>query len=141
MTLADPARRSRVGARIAESTAMGVRDRIPRMRARALDFAEDRARQERARAVVALWNAGLAGDELPMWSPNLRAAVLAGMPFLDVLCPACVTIGAVDLRRVDRHPEAAVASLVLGLTCSRCGPAAPMPRLFGLHGLPQSGRG
>jgi hypothetical protein len=42
----------------------------------------------------------------------------------------------VDLRRVDRQPEAAVASLVLGLICSRCGRAAPMPRLLGRHALP-----
>ncbi|NVO12400.1 MAG: hypothetical protein HXX10_00020 [Rhodoplanes sp.] len=119
---------------------MGVRDRIPRMKARAFDLAEDRARQEWARAVVGRWNAGLASDELPLWSPSLRAALLAGMPFLEVLCPACVTIGAVDLRRVDRHPEAAVASLVFGLTCSRCGPSAPMPRLVGLHALPASRR-
>ncbi|WP_146617614.1 hypothetical protein [Rhodoplanes serenus] len=73
-------------------------------------------------------------------SPLIRGALIAGMPGLEVLCPACQTVGAVDLRRVDRHPEGAVAALVLGLTCARCGPAAPMPRLLGLHALPPSGR-
>jgi hypothetical protein len=58
---------------------------------------------------------------------------IAGMPWLEVLCPACATVGAVNLSLIDRHPEAGVASLVLGLTCSRCGPYAPMPRLLGLH--------
>jgi hypothetical protein len=117
---------------------MGVRDRIPRMKAHALDLADDRARQERARAVVSRWNAGLAGGgELPLWSPNIGAALLAGTTWLEVLCPACVTIGAVDLRRVDRHPEAAVASLVLGLTCSRCGPA---PRCRGCSACRQCHR-
>ncbi|RAI42929.1 hypothetical protein [Rhodoplanes roseus] len=121
---------------------MGVRDRIPRMMARAASRAEAHAERERARTIIARWNAALAaGPDLPLWSPSLRGALVAGTPWLEVLCPACATIGTVDLRRIDRHPEAAVASLVLGLSCSRCGPAAPMPRLLGLHTMaPTSGR-
>ena len=114
-------------------SAMGVRDRIPRMMARFADSVEERAQRERARAVVKRWNSELVACDLSLWSPSIRAALIAGMPWIEVLCPACATIGAVNLSLIDRHPEAGVASLVLGLTCSRCGPYAPMPRLLGLH--------
>lgn len=59
---------------------MGVRDRIPRMLARAADLAEERAQRERARKVVERWNRDLVHGELPLWSPSIRAALLAGMP-------------------------------------------------------------
>ncbi|MFL9826934.1 hypothetical protein [Rhodoplanes sp. SY1] len=110
------------------------------MLARLAGAADDAARREQARELVARWNAELAAGAMPLWSPSIRGALVAGTPWLEVLCPACSTIGAVDLRRLDRHPEGAVAALVLGLHCSRCGPHAPMPRLLGLHALPQTGR-
>jgi hypothetical protein len=119
---------------------MGVRDRIPRMLARAADLAEERTQRERARKVIERWNRELALVDLPLWSPSIRAAMIAGMPWLEVLCPACATAGAVNLSLIDRHPEAGVASLVIGLTCSRCGPYAPIPRLLGLHALRPTGQ-
>lgn len=105
------------------------------MLARLADATGDAVRRERARGIVTRWNAELAGGDPPLWSPSIRGALAAGTPWLEVLCPACATIGAVDLRRLDRHPEGAVSALVLGLTCARCGPHAPMPRLLGLHAL------
>jgi hypothetical protein len=53
-----------------------------------------------------------------LWSPTIRAALIAGTPWLDVFCPGCGTSRAIDLRNVDRHPLASVATLVLGLRCS-----------------------
>jgi hypothetical protein len=85
------------------------------------------------------WNSELVACDLSLWSPSIRAALIAGMPWLEVLCPACAAVGAVNLSLIDRHPEAGVASLVLGLTCSRCGPYAPMPRLLGLHSSRSAG--
>ena len=41
-------------------------------------------------------------------------------PWLDVFCPGCGTSQAIDLRKVNRHPFASVATLVLGLRCSWC---------------------
>ena len=55
-----------------------------------------------------------------LWSPTIRAALLAGTPWLDVFCPGCGTSKAIDLRTVDRHPLASVGTLVLGLRCSWC---------------------
>jgi hypothetical protein len=86
--------------------------------------------------VVERWNEQLAAGRDILWSPTIRAALIAGTPWLDVFCPGCGTRRAIDLRKVDRHPLASVATLVLGLRCSWCPESAPMPRILGLHALP-----
>jgi hypothetical protein len=65
--------------------------------------------------------------------PTIKAAILAGTPWLDVFCPGCRTSRAIDIRTLDRHPLASVGSLVLNLRCSLCPGSAPMPVLTGLH--------
>ncbi len=118
---------------------MSVRDRVPRMRARWFAEAAGQAAREDAERVILDWNKRIA-DARAMWSsPSLRAAIVAGYPWLDVFCPACQTSRAVDIRTIDRHPEASLASLVFGLTCTWCGRDAPMPRLLGLHRFPPMG--
>jgi hypothetical protein len=97
--------------------------------------ADDAARAE-AKAVVERWNGQLVTRGDMLWSPTIRAALIAGMPWLDVYCPGCGTSHAIDLRKVDRHPLASVGTLVLGLRCSWCPGSAPMPKLLGLHALP-----
>ena len=104
------------------------------MRARA---AEKAACEEAAR-VVEQWNASLAAGQGSMRSPTILAAILAGMPWLDIYCPGCRTSRAIDIRTVDRHPLASVGSLVLGLQCSWCPGSAPMPVLTGLHAFPSA---
>ena len=64
-----------------------------------------------------------------LWSPTIRAALLAGTPWLDVFSPGCGTSRAIDLRTVDRHPLASVGTMVLGLRCSWCPGSAPMPAI------------
>jgi hypothetical protein len=81
----------------------------------------ERAAHDDAVRVIKRWNAVLAaerGGEL--WSPTIRCAIVAGMPWLDVHCPGCGTSRAIDIRTIDRHPFASVGSLVLGLRCSWC---------------------
>jgi hypothetical protein len=75
-----------------------------------------------------------------LWSPTIRAALVAGTPWLDVFCPGCGTSRAIDLRTVDRHPLASVGTLVLGLRCSWCPGSAPVPKLLGLYALPPERR-
>jgi|SRR6516225_1780738 hypothetical protein len=56
----------------------------------------------------------------------------AGYWFLWVRCPACHTVSAIDLRGLDRHPDAAVTSLIPALSCRSCRPNAPFAKLVRL---------
>jgi len=98
--------------------------------------AADKANHVEALSVVEQWNADLAAGNGTLWSPTIRCAVTAGMPWLDVYCPGCRTSHAIDIRIIDRHPLASVGSLVLGLRCSWCPGSAPMPVITGLHAVP-----
>src|SRR5215470_809808 len=100
--------------------------------------AAQKAARDQAVAVVERWNAALASGNGVLWSPTIRCAVTAGMPWLDVHCPGCGTGRAIDVRTIDRHPLACVGSLVLGLQCSMCPGSALMPQIKGLHALPPS---
>jgi hypothetical protein len=75
-----------------------------------------------------------------LWAPTIRAALLAGTPWLDVFCPGCGTGRAIDLRTLDRHPLVSVGTMVLGLRCSCCPGTAPMPKLLGLYAFPTANR-
>src|ERR1700746_1962364 len=119
---------------------MGVRTRGLDMRADFRRDAADRASRADAKAVVDRWNEQLAAGRDMLWSPTIRAALLAGTPWLDVFCPGCGTSRAIDLRTIDRHPLASVGTLVLGLRCSWCPGCAPMPKILGLHALAPAGR-
>jgi hypothetical protein len=86
------------------------------------------------------WNTGLSrpsrrGREL--WF-HLRsgAAIAAGHPWLTFIYPACQQIGEIDLRTLDRHPDATIESLILSLSCRRCQPNPPFVKLLGLFKLP-----
>jgi hypothetical protein len=93
-----------------------------------------------AEAVIQRWNDQLAFRWDMLWSPTIRAAVLAGTPWLDVFCPGCGTSKAIDLRTLDRHLLASVGTLALGWRCSWCPVSAPMPKLVGLFALPPAAR-
>jgi len=120
----------------------GIRTRkdewAARLRRVAAEKAADKAARKGAERVVIRWNDELAGGRDMWWSPTIRAAVTAGMPWLDVHCPGCRTSRALDIRTIDRHPLASVGSLVLGLRCSWCRGLAPMPVIRGLYRLPPS---
>ena len=64
-----------------------------------------------------------------IFSPTIGAAIRAGYWFLWVRCPACRTINAIDLRTLDRHPDAAVTSLIPALSRRSCRPNAPFAEL------------
>jgi hypothetical protein len=115
---------------------MGVRTRGLDIKAGAAKLKADRAARAEAELVVDRWNRRLATGRDMLWSPTIRAALVAGTPWLDVSCPGCGTSRAIDLRTVDRHPLASVGTLVLGLRCSWCPGSAPMPKLLGLYALP-----
>ena len=94
---------------------MGVRTRGLDIATNAKWQVADAAARAEAKAVVERWNEQLATSRDILWSPTIRAALIAGTPWLDVFCPGCGTSRAIDLRNVDRHPLASVATLVVAL--------------------------
>ena len=87
---------------------------------------------EDAERLIAAWNERQAKRAPMLFSPTIGAAVTAGFWFLWVRCRACRTIQAIDLRRLDRHREAAVTSLIPSLSCRSCRPNAPFAELVRL---------
>ena len=55
---------------------------------------------------------------------------MAGTPTTSA--PEMVSARFVDLRRLDRHPDAAVTSLIPALSCRGCRPNAPFAELVRL---------
>jgi hypothetical protein len=72
--------------------------------------AEGSASAPGAGAGIQRWNDQLALGRDMLWSPTIRAALLAGMPWLDVFCLGCGTSRPIDLRTIDRHPLASVGT-------------------------------
>ena len=85
-----------------------------------------------AEHLIATWNARQEAHMPMLFSPTIGAAIVARHWFLWVRCPACHTVSAVDLRGLDRHPEAAVTSLIPLLSCRSCRPNAPFAELVRL---------
>jgi hypothetical protein len=110
---------------------MGVRTRNLDITAGMRRSAVEREKIEHARGVVERWNDAIAAGRDIWWSPTIRAAIVADMPFAEIYCPGCRTRRNLDLRTLDRHPLASVGSLVLGLRCSWCPGFAPMPKIMG----------
>jgi hypothetical protein len=115
---------------------MGIRTRGLDISINAKRQEADRAARAEAKGVVDRSNEQRAAGREMLWSPTIRAALIADASWLDVYCPGCGTSRAVDLRKVDRHPLASVGTLVLGLRCSWRPGSAPMPKILGLYALP-----
>jgi hypothetical protein len=87
---------------------------------------------EDAERLIAAWNERQAKRMPILFSPTIGAAITAGYRFLWVRCPGCRSTSAVDLRRIDRHRDAAVSSLIPALSCRSCRPHAPFAELVRL---------
>lgn len=96
-----------------------------------------RYRAETAGAVVTFNVRALSGRP-PVFFPTIAAALATHRPFLHVACPACGQVGSVDLREVDRHPEATIATLIPALSCRGCRRHAPLAVIRGLRKFPVS---
>ena len=70
--------------------------------------AERKAAAE-AQKIVEIWNARQAGGRALWFYPTIGAAIAAKYPWLTFSCPGCRVVGSVDLRRLDRHPGAAIS--------------------------------
>ena len=75
---------------------------------------------EDAERLIADWNERQEKRMPMLFSPTIGAAIAARHWFLWVCCPACRTINAIDLRTLDRHGDAAIASFIPALSCRSC---------------------
>jgi hypothetical protein len=87
---------------------------------------------EDAERLIAAWNERQAKRMPMLFAPTIGAAIAARHWFLWVRCPACRTTSAIDLRKLDRHPDAAITSLIPALSCRSCRPHAPFAQLVQL---------
>jgi hypothetical protein len=85
-----------------------------------------------AKRLVAAWNARQEAHMPMLFAPTIGAAIVARYWFLWVRCPACRTTNSIDLRPLDRHPEATVTNLIPTLSCQSCRPHAPFAELVRL---------
>jgi hypothetical protein len=85
-----------------------------------------------AEHLVKTWNARQEAHMPMLFSPTIGAAIAARHWFLWVRCPACRTMSSIDLRTLDRHPDATVTSLIPALSCRSCRPNAPFAELVKL---------
>ena len=67
--------------------------------------AEAAAARAEAERVVERWNRAIEMGRDVWWSPTIRAAIVAGTPWLDVYCPGCNTSRVIDIRTIDRVPD------------------------------------
>ena len=120
-----------------------TKSRHRRERREALDEIErferpKRLKSEReAKLVVATWNVRIIRHSTVWFFPTIRAALIARRFYPGCLCPGCGQRDSVDLRRVNRHPDASLESLIPMLSCQRCSPNPPFARLTGLSRWPR----
>src|SRR5262245_47821295 len=91
--------------------------RPERIRVAALQAREAAARDAEAVAIVQRWNARLAVDKRPPWSPTIEAALRARRPWLRLFYPGCQQQYELDLRRVVRPQDYPILGLRVALTC------------------------
>jgi len=87
---------------------------------------------EDAQRLIAEWNERQAARMPMLFSPTIGAAITARHWYLWVRCPACRTTTAIDLRKIDRHRDAGITSLIPALSCRSCRPNAPFAELVRL---------
>jgi hypothetical protein len=68
-----------------------------------------------------------------LFAPTIGAALAARYWFLWVRCVACHTTHAINLREVDRRPDAAVTSLIARYRAVHAGPSRRSPSSCGYH--------
>ena len=86
-----------------------------------------------AKRIIALFNARAARGRRPAFFPTIKCAMVAEMPIVLSVCPACRTITETDLCKLDHHPLATIASIIPKVSCQRCRPNAPFARITAIR--------
>jgi hypothetical protein len=89
--------------RCPDTGTMGVRIRGLDIKAGAAKLKADRAARIEAELVIDRWNRRLATGRDMLWSPTIRAALVARMPWLAA--PLCGTSRAIDFRTSTGPPS------------------------------------
>jgi hypothetical protein len=99
---------------------MGVRTRGLDIAVNAKRQVADAAARGEAQGVIERWNEHLAASRDMLWSPTIRAALIAGTPWLDVFCePGDRSAkGRPPSSRVGRHAGARAAVLLVPGNCA-----------------------
>jgi hypothetical protein len=87
---------------------------------------------QQARKLVAIWNTRACRGARPSFYPTLETVMLAGTPWLSYMCPACRTVGEVDVSTLDRHPAMSISGLIPSLSCRWCCDNPPFAKLLEL---------
>jgi hypothetical protein len=80
---------------------------------------------------MGFWNAALAAGWRTIFYPSVGTALTTSCHWLHVVCPACQQMGETDLRKIDIHPNASIATVVRAMSCKRCSPHPPFARPLG----------
>jgi hypothetical protein len=83
-------------------------------------------------SAVTRWNSEMRKRRRPRYSPMIGVALDARFYFLDVYCPGCRQSKQIDLRKLDRHPQTTLETLIPSLSCRNCQPNPPFARLVAL---------
>jgi hypothetical protein len=96
---------------------------------RAAEQAQD---LDHAQWLVGNFNARIAEKRRILTVPTVECAMLAGHPWLHVVCRRCETVSAIDLTFRKSNPNLPVTAVVPKFECSMCEGRHPIPRVLKL---------
>lgn len=105
------------------------------------DQANDAQDREHAAWLVGTFNARIADRRRILFIPTIGCALLAGHPWLHVVCRRCDGVKAIDLSFSKGRPNSPVTSVVPGFVCTFCDGRHPIPRVLKLSPFHEPGAG
>jgi hypothetical protein len=85
-----------------------------------------------AHAQIDEWHARLKAGSPARSSPTIATAMAAEYERLDVYCDGCRYKTMIPWRLIGRPIVTPIADLAGALTCKRCGPKGPVPKILGV---------
>jgi hypothetical protein len=119
---------------------LAAREREFQKQALAKREAEQRQDLDQALNLVAAFNSRIAAKRKILLIPTIECALLAGHPWLHVVCRRCECVGAIDLSFRKSNPNRPVTSVVPTFECAMCDGRHPIPRVLKLSPYHEPGR-
>jgi hypothetical protein len=105
------------------------------------DQAKEAQDHEHAAWLVQTFNARIAEKRRILSIPTIGCALLAGHPWLHVVCRRCGGVKAIDLSFRSSRPNSPVTSVVPFFVCTFCDGRHPIPRVLRLSRYHEPGGG